>query len=87
MELKHFLSDINDLRIYESNNDLSEWGKNKLNEYEFILTELNELKKLRVGDVSGRSELFTCKHCGTHEKQWSRKNDDWYCKTCGHICR
>lgn len=28
-----------------------------------------------------------CKHCGTHEKVWSRKNDDWYCKTCGHICR
>lgn len=28
---------------------------------------------------------FTCKHCGEHEKEWSRKNDDWYCKTCGHI--
>jgi len=38
-------------------------------------------------DVVGQSEQFTCKHCGTHEKQWSRKNDDWYCKTCGHICR
>lgn len=52
MGLKHFLSDINDLRIHESNNDLSEWGKDKLKEYEFILTELAELKKLRVTDVS-----------------------------------
>ena len=54
MELKHFLSDINDLRIHESNKDLSEWGKDKLKEYEFILTELTELKKLRVADVSKR---------------------------------
>lgn len=28
---------------------------------------------------------FTCKHCGEREKEWSRKNDDWYCKKCGHI--
>jgi hypothetical protein len=48
IELKHFLSDINDLRIHESNNNISEWGKDKLKEYEFILTELEELKKLRL---------------------------------------
>jgi hypothetical protein len=54
---------------------------------EIVIEVTSELKKLRVTDVSGRSELFTCKNCGTHEKQWSRKNDDWYCKTCGHICR
>ena len=50
--MKYFLEEINSMRIHESNNDLSEWGKNKLNEYEFILTELAELKKLRVTDVS-----------------------------------
>ena len=33
MELKHFLSDINDLRIHESNDALSDWGKDKLKEY------------------------------------------------------
>jgi hypothetical protein len=30
--------------------------------------------------------VFTCRVCGEHEKYWSRKNNDWYCKTCGHIC-
>ena len=53
MELKYFLSDINDLRIHESNNDLSEWGKNKLKEYEFILAELTELKKSQLPDFIG----------------------------------
>ena len=53
MELKHFLEDLNNLRTLGSCDELSEWGKDKLKEYDFILTELNELKKLRVGDVSG----------------------------------
>lgn len=48
---------------------------------------INENQALRIHDVVGRSEQFTCKHCGTYEKHWNRKNDDWYCKTCGHICR
>lgn len=78
MELKYFLSEINDLRIHESNNELSEWGKDKLKEYEFILTEL--AKKLQVPDVSGEclhpfnaikedkiTELRSCLICG---KQW-----------------
>ena len=30
---------------------------------------------------------FTCSTCGTHEKEWSIKNNDWYCKTCKHLCR
>ena len=30
---------------------------------------------------------FTCNRCGSNEKEWSRKNADWYCKTCGLICR
>lgn len=77
MELKYFLSDINDLRIHESNNDLSEWGKDKLKEYEFILTEL--AKKLQVPDVSVEclhphhatredkiTELRSCLICGKY---------------------
>jgi|688.fasta_scaffold715424_1 hypothetical protein len=51
LELKHFLSDVNDLRIHESNDALSDWGKDKLKEYEFILTELDELKKMRLTDI------------------------------------
>lgn len=59
MELKYFLEEINSMRIHESNNDISQWGKNKLNEYEFILTELAELKKLRVRTpkLSANAEL------------------------------
>lgn len=36
--------------------------------------------------VAERGHKFTCRVCGEHEKEWSRKNDDWYCKTCGYIC-
>ena len=60
MKTKHFLKELNDLRTLNSSNDLSDWGKDRLKEYEFILTELIELKKLRVADVVGRSEQFNC---------------------------
>lgn len=52
-------------------------------------TELSERDVARLISVllNWRSEQFTCKHCGSHEKQWNRENDDWYCATCGHICR
>ena len=76
MEMKYFIEEINSMRIHESNNDLSEWGRNKLNEYEFILIELAELKKLRVNDVSvsvcdfvwHNSDIVTnlkCRECGS----------------------
>ena len=37
------------------------------------LDELIELKKLRVGDVVGRSEQFICDHCDTGFKDMSKE--------------
>ena len=84
MELKHFLSDINDLRIHESNKHLSEWGKDKLKEYEFILTELIELKKLRVADVI-KNEVSVCE-CGSTKFNTTVK-DKPFCFLCGKDAR
>lgn len=55
----------------------SEDRKNLQSEITRLKEENNKLNK---------KETFTCRVCGEHEKEWSRKNDDWYCKTCGHIC-
>ena len=66
-----------------------QFGQEQIDDLYAKMGILNEYvqEQLRLFTVVGRSEQFTCKHCGTHEKQWSRKNNDWYCKTCGHICK
>lgn len=74
MELKHLLSDINDLRIHKSNNNLSKWGEEKLKEYEFILTELAELKKLRVTDVSVSDGCLSCENNLPEKGYWCATN-------------
>ena len=62
--------------------DMGTFGLVELELIEFD-KELHELKKLRVADVSGRSELLVCTFCG------SSKLDDcgdgsYGCGECGH---
>jgi len=57
------------------------------NAVEKYVTQTSQKNELVIPDVVGRSEQFTCNTCGGHEKYWSVKNDDWYCKQCKHICR
>jgi hypothetical protein len=46
---------------------------------EEMLKKDKEIDELKRGIV----KQFTCNRCGTHEKEWSMRNSDWYCKTCG----
>lgn len=67
------------LKNYEPENEEQQLEKKDLTE---LLIEA-----LILPVVIRQSEQFTCKTCGAHEKVWSSNNDDWYCKTCGHICK
>jgi len=47
----------------------------------------DENKALIIQLVSGRSELFTCKNCGGHEKVFRKSSGKWSCADCAFICK
>jgi hypothetical protein len=61
-------------------------GENRDSNYDECIDKVfdyfeSELKKLRVGDVSGRSEQSNCVHC--HEHILTVKTLKYRCKHCG----
>ena len=49
-----------------------------------FIEELSELKKLRVGDVSRRSEQLVCDMCGSSKLE-ECGSDEYSCEECGHF--
>lgn len=66
-------------------NDLERYIKKLESKISTLEEENKELKNTIEGYT--KTHEFTCRVCGTHEKEWSVKNDDWYCKTCRHLIR
>lgn len=92
METKYIKQYIEDMEGDKRADNLTEFGECLLKELKQLLSvceqkQTEQDSNCNLPHVVGRSEQFTCKTCGTHEKEWSVKNSDWYCKTCKHICR